>query len=86
MFTSGAKIVKPRGEEPDGFETSISQALLDLEMNSDMRAQLRELYITKAKEIELNGKKVHNLSLLILSSNKTTTLASEYIPFQLIYI
>ncbi|XP_047002434.1 40S ribosomal protein S7 [Schistocerca americana] len=54
---SGGKIIKSGGGEPDAFETSISQALLDLEMNSDLKAQLRELYITKAKEVELNGKK-----------------------------
>ncbi|KAG8224765.1 hypothetical protein J437_LFUL002208 [Ladona fulva] len=58
MFTSNAKIVKSGGAEPDAFESSISQALLELEMSSsDLKAQLRELYITKAKEIELNGKK-----------------------------
>ncbi|XP_067000610.1 small ribosomal subunit protein eS7 [Anabrus simplex] len=57
MFTSSAKIMKSGGVEPDPFESSISQALLELEMNSDLKAQLRELYITKAKEIELNGKK-----------------------------
>ncbi|XP_063218346.1 small ribosomal subunit protein eS7 [Bacillus rossius redtenbacheri] len=57
MFTSSAKIIKGGGAEPDQFESSISQALLELEMNSDLKAQLRELYITKAKEIELNGKK-----------------------------
>ncbi|KAJ1527233.1 hypothetical protein ONE63_008759 [Megalurothrips usitatus] len=57
MFASGAKILKAGGAEADAFETSISQALLELEMNSDLKAQLRELHITKAKEIELNGKK-----------------------------
>ncbi|XP_049833951.1 40S ribosomal protein S7 [Schistocerca gregaria] len=35
----------------------MAQALIELEMNSDLKAQLRELYITKAKEVELNGKK-----------------------------
>merc|ERR1712141_264026 len=29
----------------------------DLEMNSDLKAQLRELYITAAKEIDVTGKK-----------------------------
>uniref|UniRef100_A0A1B6FTR0 40S ribosomal protein S7 n=2 Tax=Cuerna arida TaxID=1464854 RepID=A0A1B6FTR0_9HEMI len=58
MFPASSKIIKSGGAEPDPFEVSISQALLELEMNSDLKAQLRELYITKAKEVEYNnGKK-----------------------------
>lgn len=52
------KIIKAGVSEADPFETSISQALVELETNSDLKAQLRELYITKAKEIELHNKKV----------------------------
>ncbi|XP_060865108.1 small ribosomal subunit protein eS7-like [Metopolophium dirhodum] len=52
-----SKIVKKGSSEPDQFELSIAQALLELQNNSDLKAQLRELYITKAKEIELFGKK-----------------------------
>ena len=35
----------------------ISQALLDLEVNSDLKSHLRELNITAAKEVEVQGKK-----------------------------
>lgn len=57
------KIVKKGSVGPDQFELSIAQALLELENNSDLKAQLRELYITKAKEIELFGKQVSNIDL-----------------------
>ena len=50
-FANRAKIVKANNAEPDEFEKAISGALLDLEIKSDLKAQLRKLHITAAKEV-----------------------------------
>merc|ERR1712048_1406075 len=57
MALARGKIVKAHGEEPDEVEKQISQALLDLEVNSDLKAALRELHITAAKEVDCAGGK-----------------------------
>lgn len=46
-------------QEPDEFEASVAQELLNLEMTStELKASLRDLYITAAKEVDCgSGKK-----------------------------
>lgn len=46
-------------QEPDEFEASVAQELLNLEMTStELKASLRDLYITAAKDVDCgNGKK-----------------------------
>lgn len=56
------KIIKAGNAEPDEFEKTVSQALLELELNSELKPQLRDLYITRARELEFATKKVRNRS------------------------
>eukprot|EP00741_Cyanophora_paradoxa_P023917 tig00021682_g23099.t1 len=58
MFTARKKIIKEKNAEPDEFEENVAQALFDLEVSaSDLKADLRDLYITAAKEIDVAGGK-----------------------------
>ena len=57
MALTRGKIVKAKQEEPNETEKQISQSLLDLEVNSDLKASLRELHITGAKEVDCDGGK-----------------------------
>merc|ERR1712070_416217 len=57
MFAT-KKIAKEKGAEPEPFELDVAQALCDLEANSsDLKAELRELYIVAAKEVDVTGRK-----------------------------
>ncbi|XP_053423389.1 40S ribosomal protein S7-like [Nycticebus coucang] len=52
MFSSTAKIMKPSGNKPDELDFL---ALLELEVNSDLKAQLQESHIIAAKKMEVGG-------------------------------
>lgn len=52
------KIQKEKGAEASEFETHVAQALADLESSgSEIKAELRELFISSAKEIDIPGGK-----------------------------
>jgi len=57
MYSATSKCIKPNGEKPDDFEETISKTFTELEMNSDLKAQLRELHFAGAKEIDVGDKK-----------------------------
>ena len=56
MLSGRQKIVKPKGAEPDEFEANVAQELLNVEMSAnELKADLRDLYISAAKELEIGG-------------------------------
>jgi len=57
MQTATTKLVKPGDQRPTELETQVAQTLLDLETSTDLKAQLRELHITGAREVEISGGK-----------------------------
>eukprot|EP01034_Spumella_vulgaris_P032234 gene32234-39802_t len=53
---SQSKIVKAGGAEPNEFEKSVAQEFANLEISAtELKADLHDLYISAAKEIELDG-------------------------------
>jgi small subunit ribosomal protein S7e len=57
MVITTSKLVKPANQQATDLETQVAQTLLDLEANTDLKAQLRELHITGAREVDLQGGK-----------------------------
>jgi small subunit ribosomal protein S7e len=52
------KIFKKKGQKPDALELEVAKALLDLEISSkDLTADLRQLYISAARQIDMPGGK-----------------------------
>ena len=73
MFSHTAKLLKPGGEPSNDVEQSVSQALLDLEANSDLSSALRGLYFVGAEEcvirddkVPILKKEIHFLCLFLL--------------------
>ena len=52
-----SKIIKGPNQKVEEIETQVSNALLELEQNSDIKAQLKELYFVQAKDVEVAGRK-----------------------------
>ncbi|PQQ11304.1 hypothetical protein Pyn_11855 [Prunus yedoensis var. nudiflora] len=48
MYTSRKKIHKDKDAEPTEFEESVGHAIFDLETNSDLKSELKDLYINSA--------------------------------------
>ncbi|XP_025214279.1 40S ribosomal protein S7-like [Theropithecus gelada] len=62
MFSRMPGSRSPRARSQTSSKSDISQALLELEVNLDLKAQFRELNITAAKETEDDGgESYHNL-------------------------
>lgn len=58
MFTGRQKIVKPEGKEPTEFEARVAQEIFNLELNNaTIKSELRRLYITAARQVEVEGGK-----------------------------
>jgi len=57
MLSAQSKIKKREGEKIDEIENLVCQALFEMEMNSDIKNQLRELQIVGVKEYAVKGKK-----------------------------
>jgi len=52
------KILKEQGEKISELETTVATSLTDLELNQELRASLRDLHITGAREVDVQGRKV----------------------------
>eukprot|EP00929_Paragymnodinium_shiwhaense_P052034 TRINITY_DN2609_c1_g1_i1.p2 TRINITY_DN2609_c1_g1~~TRINITY_DN2609_c1_g1_i1.p2 ORF type:complete len:194 (-),score=81.35 TRINITY_DN2609_c1_g1_i1:52-633(-) len=59
MLNARKKIVKEKGQTPTELEEEVAKALFDIEVSpsSDIKSELRDIYITGAKEVDVKQKK-----------------------------
>merc|ERR1712194_5587 len=59
MFNAHKKIVKEKGVAPTELEEEVAKALFDIEVSpaSDIKNDLRDVYISAAKEVDVKSKK-----------------------------
>ncbi|CAK0810942.1 unnamed protein product [Prorocentrum cordatum] len=59
MINARKKIVKDKGAAPTELEEEVAKALLDIEVSpsSDIKADLRDIYISGAKEVDAKMRK-----------------------------
>jgi len=69
MYTSRRKIVKEKNAEPDEFEKQVAHALFELEASSDLKAELKDLFISGARQVDLG---------------KGKSAAVVFVPFRLL--
>lgn len=70
---SFSKIVKPAGQTPTDVETKVATELFNLEMAAgELKAQLRDLYITGAEEVSVGPSSAGKKAIII------------YVPFKLL--
>merc|ERR1711957_558142 len=58
IHTSPATILKEKGAAPTELEEEVAKALLDLEVapQSDIKADLRDIYISNAQDVEVKNR------------------------------
>eukprot|EP00747_Dinoflagellata_sp_TGD_P087176 gnl/TRDRNA2_/TRDRNA2_163557_c0_seq10.p1 gnl/TRDRNA2_/TRDRNA2_163557_c0~~gnl/TRDRNA2_/TRDRNA2_163557_c0_seq10.p1 ORF type:complete len:211 (-),score=71.95 gnl/TRDRNA2_/TRDRNA2_163557_c0_seq10:74-652(-) len=57
MFNARKKIIKEKGAAPTELEEEVAKALFDIEVSpsSEIKADLRDIYISSAKEVEVKS-------------------------------
>eukprot|EP00179_Madagascaria_erythrocladioides_P019427 CAMPEP_0198337364 /NCGR_PEP_ID=MMETSP1450-20131203/27426_1 /TAXON_ID=753684 ORGANISM="Madagascaria erythrocladiodes, Strain CCMP3234" /NCGR_SAMPLE_ID=MMETSP1450 /ASSEMBLY_ACC=CAM_ASM_001115 /LENGTH=195 /DNA_ID=CAMNT_0044042159 /DNA_START=45 /DNA_END=632 /DNA_ORIENTATION=+ len=56
-LSAAKKIVKSDKSRPTELEQTVAQAMLDVELSSDMKADLRDLHIVAAREVDVSATK-----------------------------